>query len=101
MTFGLYTLTSPLHDEAAVNAASAAFISEIEKAAGISFDVRGSDFSDYGSHDLDLIYVRTGGTEGLFKEVFPDIGSSNDAFVCARSRVLLYCPSSKTVPICP
>ena len=68
---GLYTLTSPLHDEAAVNAASAAFVSEIEKAAGLSFDFRGSDFSDYGSHDLDLIYVRTGGTEGLFKEIFP------------------------------
>ena len=68
---GLYTLTSPLHDEAAVNAASAAFVSEIEKAAGLSFDFRGPDFSDYGSHDLDLIYVRTGGTEGLFKEIFP------------------------------
>ena len=68
---GLYTLTSPLHDEAAVNAASAVFVSEIEKAAGLSFDFRGPDFSDYGSHDLDLIYVRTGGTEGLFKEIFP------------------------------
>lgn len=73
MTLGLYTLTSPLHDEAAVNAAAAIFISDIEKEAGITFDFRGSDFSNYGSHDLDLIYVRTGGTEGLFKEVFPKI----------------------------
>lgn len=71
MTIGLYTLTSPLHDEAAVNASSAVFVSEIEKAAGMAFDFRGPDFSDYGTHDLDLIYVRTGGTEGLFKEVFP------------------------------
>lgn len=88
MTFGLYTLTSPLHDEAAVNAASAAFISEIEKAAGISFDVRGSDFSDYGSHDLDLIYVRTGGTEGLFKEVFPDIGGPIRILTSGKSNSL-------------
>lgn len=70
MNIGLYTLTSPLHDEASVNAASAAFISEIESVSGLSFDFRGSDFSDYGSHDLDLVFVRTGGTEGLFKEVF-------------------------------
>lgn len=70
MNIGLYTLTSPLHDEASVNAASASFISEIESVSGFSFDFRGSDFSDYGSRDLDLVFVRTGGTEGLFKEVF-------------------------------
>ena len=69
MTIGLYTLTSPLHNEAAVNASSAEFISAIEAALGLEFDFRGPDFSDYGSHDLDIVYVRTGGTEGLFKEV--------------------------------
>ena len=73
MTIGLYTLTSPLHDETAVNSASATFISDIGKASGIAFDFRGSDFSDYGTHDMDLIYVRTGGTEGLFKDVLPMI----------------------------
>lgn len=73
MTIGLYTLTSPLHDEAAVNAASSVFVSEIEDALGMRFDFRGSDFSDYGAHDLDLIYVRTGGTEGLFKEIYDNI----------------------------
>lgn len=69
MTIGLYTLTSPLHNEAAVNASSAEFISAIEAELGLGFDFRGPDFSDYGSHDLDIVYVRTGGTEGLFKEV--------------------------------
>lgn len=73
MTIGLYTLTSPLHDEAAVNAVSSVFVTEIEDALGMRFDFRGSDFSDYGSHDLDLIYVRTGGTEGLFKEIYDNI----------------------------
>lgn len=88
MTLGLYTLTSPLHDEAAVNAASAIFISDIEKEAGITFDFRGSDFSDYGSHDLDLIYVRTGGTEGLFKEVFPKIQGPVRILTSGRSNSL-------------
>lgn len=69
MIIGLYTLTSPLHDEAAVNAASASFILEIEEALGYKFEFRGPDFSRYGSEDLSLIYVRTGGTEGLFQEV--------------------------------
>lgn len=73
MTIGLYTLTSPLHDEAAVNTASSVFVSEIEDALGLCFDFKGADFSDYGSHDLDLIYVRTGGTEGLFKDLYDKV----------------------------
>lgn len=71
MNIALYTLTSPLHDEAAVNAVSGAFISKIEDSLGIRFDFRGNDFSGYGESDLDIIFVRTGGTEGLFKEIFP------------------------------
>lgn len=73
MNIALYTLTSPLHDEAAVNAVSGAFISEIENALGARFDFRGNDFSGYGESDLDIIFVRTGGTEGLFKEIFPTL----------------------------
>lgn len=70
---GLYTLTSPLHDEAAVNAASASFVSEIEEALGWKFEYHGPDFSTYGFEELSLIYVRTGGTEGLFQEVFDNL----------------------------
>lgn len=71
MGIALYTLTSPLHDEAAVNNASAAFIKDIESALGADFIFRGPDFTGFGTHDLDVIYVRTGGTEGIFKEVYP------------------------------
>lgn len=88
MKIGLYTLTSPLHDEAAVNAASAAFISEIEEVSGLTFDFRGSDFSDYGSHDLDLIFVRTGGTEGLFREVLDHIGGHVHILTSGKSNSL-------------
>ena len=73
MNIGLYTLTSPLHDEQAVNAASQEFITEIEGVLGVQFDFCGPDFSSYGKHDLDVIYVRTGGTENLFSEVFPKL----------------------------
>lgn len=65
----LYTLTSDLHGELAKNAHNEQFIKDIEEAIGESFDYRESDFSDYGAAG-DVIYVRTGGTEAVFKEVF-------------------------------
>lgn len=48
---------------------SAEFLESIEGRLGERFAFRGPDFSDYGSHGLDLIFVRTGGTEGLFREL--------------------------------
>ena len=88
MNLGLYTLTSPLHDEAAVNKASASFIGEIEAALGASFDFKGGDFSDYGTHELEIIYVRTGGTEGLFKEVMDKINGPVRILTSGKSNSL-------------
>ena len=76
MNISLYTLTSPLHDENAVNEVSAEFISDIENSLGLKMNFHGPDFSVYGKGDLDVIYVRTGGTEGLFKEVFPALNGT-------------------------
>ena len=65
----LYTLTSDLHGELAHSAHNEQFIKDIEEAIGETFDYRESDFSDYGAAG-DIIYVRTGGTEGIFRQVF-------------------------------
>ena len=67
MTTAIYTLTSQLHDAAAVDAATQEFLGRL----GIEYQLMGDDFKDYGGHDLELIYVRTGGTEGLFKNELP------------------------------
>ena len=67
---GLYTLTSGLHREVMPDVSEERFIREIV-AAGADFDFCGEDFSRYGSHDAELIYIRTGGTENAFKSVFP------------------------------
>ena len=75
-TISLYTLTSPLHDENAVNEASSEFISEIENKLGTTMEFRGTDFSGYGTGGLDVIYVRTGGTEGIFEELFPSLNGT-------------------------
>ena len=61
----IYTITSGLHDEAAVSRLSDAFLNGVFPEGGYEF--KGSDFSDFGTHTLDLIYVRTGGAEGIFK----------------------------------
>lgn len=69
MSIVVYTLTSPLHDEKAVADATREFLGSL----GIAYVFRGSDFSDYGAHDADLIYVRTGGTEGVFQRILPQL----------------------------
>ena len=68
----LYTLTSGLHGEMAPDARQEPFIQGIEAALGVDFDCRGEDFSGYGKGVLEIIYVRTGGTEGLFLELLGD-----------------------------
>ena len=67
----LYTLTSDLHSEMAPDVHQEPFIRNLESALGSAFDCRGDDFTDFGRQD-GLIYVRTGGTEGMFlKKVVP------------------------------
>lgn len=70
----LYTLTSDLHGEMSLNAREERFIQDIEKALGSEFCHKGQHYEDYG-HGDDVIYVRTGGTEGSFKAVFAKDGS--------------------------
>ena len=71
MSVAIYTLTSPLHDESAVAGVTREFLSTLD----CTYDFCGPNYAGFGSsHDLDLIYVRTGGTEGLFKELLPKLG---------------------------
>ena len=65
----IYSLTSVLHDPQSVAALTEEFLSGLH----ISYDWKGDDYSDFGSHDLDLIYVRTGGTEGIFQRLLPQL----------------------------
>ena len=67
MSIAIYTLTSELHDEKAVESATREFLSQLN----IEYALKGDDYADYGQHALNLIYVRTGGTEGIFKRLLP------------------------------
>jgi len=63
-----------LHDERAVAAVTQEFLNSLH----IEYDLRGNDYADYGSHSLDLIYVRTGGTEGIFLRLLPQMQAQSD-----------------------
>ena len=65
----IYTLTSELHDEQAVGAVTREFLESLT----IEYVFRGSDSSDFGSDPLCLIFVRTGGTEGIFRRLLPTL----------------------------
>ena len=69
----IYTLTSELHNEHAVDAVTREFLDSLH----IEYDLKGSDFSDYATSPLSLIYVRTGGTEGIFKSLLPSLQSKS------------------------
>ena len=67
----VYTITSGLHNESEVSRLSDQFLSGIFPDG--NFEFRGSSFQDFGTHTLDIIYVRTGGAEGIFKGLLPEM----------------------------
>ena len=82
MNTAIYTLTSSLHDPQAVDALTREFLSSLH----IPYVLKGDDFSDYGAHDLNVIYVRTGGTEGIFRKLMPElVQESNQPFYLLAS----------------
>jgi len=69
MSIAIFSLSSSLHKETCADISQEQFIQDIENALGQKFIFCGDDFSSFGSHEADLIYIRTGGTEGLFKQL--------------------------------
>lgn len=69
MSIAVYTITSPLHDKQSIETYTKEFLSRLK----FDFDYKGEDFSTWGQADLDLIFVRTGGTENLFRQRYMDV----------------------------
>ncbi len=74
----IYTITSGLHDEAAVRSLSDEFLGSIFPDGG--YDFKGADFTGFGSATLNIIYVRTGGAEGIFEELLPKLLETGVSF---------------------
>ena len=69
MNIAVFSLTSALHDEQAVSKMTEDFLGGLD----IEYDWMGGDYAKYGAYPLNLIYVRTGGTEGLFQSLMPSL----------------------------
>lgn len=65
----IYTLTSALHDEEAVARMTQQFLNSLN----IDYAFKGTNYDSYGTADLDLLYVRTGGSESKFLEALPTL----------------------------
>ena len=67
MDIAVFSIVSDLHDPRIVEAVT----HETLSALSVECDFMGDDFQSYGTHDLDIIMVCTGGTEGVFKRLLP------------------------------
>lgn len=65
----LFSITSSLHKEIPLSPAEEQFIQDIRSRLNTTFLDCGSDFSRYDESNRNIIYIRTGGTEGIFKDL--------------------------------
>ncbi|MDR0659608.1 MAG: hypothetical protein LBG19_02155 [Prevotellaceae bacterium] len=75
MTIGIFSITSSTHDAEVLNKKSEQFLNEIRQETGLQLIYCGDDFTRYNEFDLKLIFIRTGGSEGRFKELYPSLKS--------------------------
>ena len=97
MDIRIYSLSSGLHAEAMSETARDPFIREVcaalaAVAPGLSVTVAGSPDACFGSGATDLIYIRTGGTEGAFKATF----TSSDGHLSLPELPILLLTSGKS-----
>lgn len=77
----IYTLTSQLHDKQAVAESTQEFLSALD----IDYEMKGANYADYGQNVLSLIYVRTGGTEGILRPMLPELQRTGQPFYLLTS----------------
>lgn len=70
MKIAVFTITSIVHDQKELNKESDIFLEEIKLMTEHEIINCSDDFSTFGHYDLNLIFVRTGGTEGIFKKLY-------------------------------
>ena len=78
----IYALTSGLHNEEAVRTVTEEFLN----ALGVEYTLRGADFGDYGREGVPFIFVRTGGTEGLFRALLPQLPAERPVYLLASGK---------------
>ena len=80
----IYRLASPRHTPEQLNTFTQEFLSTLH----VEYELKGDDFTDYGSHALDVIFICTGGIEATFMNMLPDLRqkSSRPFYLLASGR---------------
>lgn len=73
MEISLFTLTASIKDPQTLDKDSKSFLEEIEELSECRFKIKGENFDEYENSFMPIIYVRTGGSESLFKKVLNNI----------------------------
>ena len=81
MNISVYTLTSRLHDEQSVAAVTREFLGSL----GFDYTLCDDDYTTFGHSTLSLIYVRTGGTEAIFRQLLPNLQTRSRRFYLLTS----------------
>ena len=94
MSVALFSITSSLH-QGLPSVDSDPFILSIQEALGEKFEYYGEDFSSYGTNPANVIYIRTGGTEGVFRSLGLSgeihlLTSGRDNSLAAAMEILAY-----------
>ena len=73
MQINIFTLTSPIHNHKEIEAVTKEWLGAIQEVLGKDvLNICHEQYGLIGCADLDLIYVRTGGTEGLFRKLYTE-----------------------------
>ena len=72
MKIGLYNLVSEVHNEGYINSTLQGFLADVEEKLGEKFEnISLEDFNQ--KNYFHLIFIKSGGVEGKFKNIFPKI----------------------------
>ncbi|MCR4909956.1 MAG: hypothetical protein K5909_01585 [Bacteroidales bacterium] len=80
----VYTLTSALHDKKALEVSTKQFLSEVFPRGG--YDFCGDSYTSFCSYPLNIIFVRTGGTEGEFIKLLPTLKETKHFYLLTSGK---------------
>lgn len=72
MKIGALTITSPIHDENLIKKNTQEYIEALRAQGNIDLEMY-YDPKEMANYDFNVLYVATGGTEGIFKTFFDDL----------------------------
>jgi len=72
MKIGLYNLVSEVHNEGYINSTLQGFLADIEEKLGEKFENISLEYFNHKGY-FPLIFIKSGGVEGKFKQVFKQV----------------------------